>query len=85
MSRSLPEQYWRQTCRLTVVLLFVWFVLTFTVAFFARELNHRVFGWPLSFYMAAQGAQLVFLLIIHQYAQRQSQRDQRFGLSDDLP
>jgi putative solute:sodium symporter small subunit len=84
MSRQIRQDYWRQTCRLTVFLLSVWFVLTLLVVYFARELSVRLFGWPLSFYLAAQGLQLVFLLIVHQYASRQARRDQRFGLNDDL-
>jgi putative solute:sodium symporter small subunit len=33
----------------------VWFVVTFVVAYFARDLNFNFFGWPFSFWVAAQG------------------------------
>ena len=37
--------------------------------FFARELSTlALFGWPLSFYLAAQGVSLLFLLILAVYA-----------------
>ena len=42
--------------RVTGWLLAVWFAVTFGVSFFARELNVVVLGWPLSFWVAAQGA-----------------------------
>ena len=57
--------YWRQTKRLTSALLFVWFILTFSFLFFARELaSLHFFGWPFSFYMAAQGLTLIYVLIL---------------------
>ncbi|MBW8898666.1 MAG: DUF4212 domain-containing protein, partial [Massilia sp.] len=37
-----------------------------------------VFGWPLSFYLAAQGASLIFLAIIGAYAWRAAVLDRRF-------
>lgn len=56
MTQSPKEDaYWRRTVRLTVVLLLLWFLVTFAVSFFARELNEiTVFGFPLGFYMGGQ-------------------------------
>jgi putative solute:sodium symporter small subunit len=70
-------EYWRRTRRLTAWLLAIWFVLTFAVIFFARELtNFTLFGWPLPFYMAAQGLILVYLAIIGIYARQMKRLDQ---------
>lgn len=63
--KSNIHPYWRQTKKLTRTLLFVWFTLTFFVLFFARELtSFHFFGWPFSFYMAAQGLTLIYVLIL---------------------
>ncbi|MDC8759605.1 DUF4212 domain-containing protein [Janthinobacterium fluminis] len=75
MDKATPEQrrgaYWRQTRRLTAALLAVWFAGSFGTVFFARELaGFTLFGWPLSFYLAAQGASLAYLAIIGVYAWR---------------
>ena len=59
--------YWRRNLRLIALLLAVWFVVTFVVAFFARELSFEVFGWPFSFWVASQGALVVYLLIVAVY------------------
>lgn len=68
--------HWRQTRRLTAVLLALWVATGFCTVFFARELARiTVFGWPLSFYMAAQGAALVCLAIIGLYAWRMRRLD----------
>ena len=60
--------HWIRNRRVTAVLLFIWFGVTFVVSFYARELNFRFFGWPFSFWVAAQGALLVYGLIIAFYA-----------------
>lgn len=63
------EQHWRKACRVTGLLLAAWLLTTFCVVFFARELNGLfIFGWPLNFYLAAQGASLAYLGIIGGYA-----------------
>jgi putative solute:sodium symporter small subunit len=60
--------YWRSVTRLTRLLLAVWFLVTFVVIFFARELSQiTILSWPLSFYMAAQGIVLIYLAIIAFY------------------
>ena len=62
-------RHWRRTRLFTIALLGVWVLATFGVGFFARDLQKvRFFGWPLSYYMGAQGALIVFLLIIGGYA-----------------
>ena len=68
--------YWRRTLRLTIGLLLLWFVVTFGVSFFARELNAiTVFGFPLGFYMSGQGVLLIYLLIVGVFAWRMNAID----------
>jgi putative solute:sodium symporter small subunit len=61
--------FWRYNLRLTGSLLLIWFLVTFVATFFARELNRLViFGFPLGFYVAAQGALLIYLALVAWYA-----------------
>src|SRR3978361_1071972 len=61
--------YWRDTQRLTLWLTAIWLVATFCVIFFARDLyGVTLFGWPVSFYMAAQGILLLYVAIVGTYA-----------------
>lgn len=48
---------------LKAVLLAVWVVSSFGVVFFARDLQAWVQGWQLGYWMAAQGAVLMFIAI----------------------
>jgi len=80
--RLLAERalHWRRTRRLTAILLGLWLVTGFCTVYFARELAQiTIFGWPLSFYMAAQGASLVCLAIIGFYAWRMRQLDAAYA------
>jgi len=61
-------RYWRSNRRIVAGLLLLWGAASFGVAWFARELSFAFFGWPFSFWVGAQGALLVFLLIIGVYA-----------------
>jgi putative solute:sodium symporter small subunit len=75
--------YWRRNLCLTGLLLFVWFLVSFVVTYFARELNFSFFGWPFSFWVGAQGALVVYVLIIGLYARVMNRLDQAHGVAED--
>ena len=77
------REYWRRTLNLTIVLLAIWFVVTFVMAFFARPLAMVVIaGFPLSFYMAAQGSLIVYVLLIWYYARKMERLDREYGVQE---
>jgi putative solute:sodium symporter small subunit len=61
-------RYWQRARRLTGWLLVLWTFVCFGLTFFARSLNFSFFGWPFSFWVAAQGALFVFCAIVSYYA-----------------
>ena len=70
------KEYWSRNLRLTAVLLFIWFVVTYVMAWYAIPLAEiNFFGWPLSFYMAAQGSLIIYVLIILYYARSSLRMD----------
>ncbi|WP_293024585.1 sodium/substrate symporter small subunit [Pandoraea sp.] len=75
----LAAAYWRRNLALIAVLMLVGFAATFVPVYWAPELSSlRCFGWPLPFYMGAQGAMLVYLLLIVCYAIGQRHNDAHF-------
>ncbi len=76
------RQYWQKNLNITAVLMAVWFVVTFVVAYFARDLNFTFFGWPFSFWMAAQGSLIIYVVIIWFYARYMNQLDQEHGVAE---
>lgn len=68
--------YWHKNLKLTLVLLAIWFLVTFVMGFFAAELARiNFFGWPLSFYMAAQGSLIVYVALIWVYQKKMHELD----------
>jgi putative solute:sodium symporter small subunit len=63
-----PEEFALRVKRLRLILLTIWGIVTFCVAFFARELNFMWLDRPFGFWMAAQGSVLMFLVITWTYA-----------------
>ncbi len=56
-------------------LLVVWFVASFGVVFFARDLQQVVAGWPVSYWFSAQGSVLVFIVVVAVFAWVANRRD----------
>lgn len=81
---DLLKRYWRKNLMLTGALLVVGFVVTFVVSYFARELSFAFFGWPFSFWMAAQGALIVYVLIVGGYAWYMNRADFAHGVAEPL-
>ena len=77
------RDYWRKNLRITSVLLAIWFVVTYVVSFYARELNFNFFGWPFSFWVAAQGSLIVYVLIIWYYARTMNRLDYEHGVAEE--
>ncbi|MCB1915449.1 MAG: DUF4212 domain-containing protein [Rhodocyclaceae bacterium] len=70
------RRYWLRTGLLTSSLLATWFCITFFSAYFADELNRVDFlGFPLGFYLCAQGNLWAFLLIVWLYARIMNRMD----------
>jgi putative solute:sodium symporter small subunit len=79
------RQYWNKNLSLSGVLLAIWFVVTFVMAWFARDLaTINFFGWPLSFYMAAQGSLIIYVVLIWYYAKRMGELDKEFGVEEEF-
>ena len=77
------RQYWQKNLRLTAVLLGIWFLVTFGVGYFARDLSFTFFGWPFSFWVGAQGALAVYVLIIWFYARAMNKLDEEHGVAEE--
>jgi putative solute:sodium symporter small subunit len=74
---------WRAGQRVTAWLLAVWCLVTFGVAYFARELSASLFGWPFSFWVAAQGALIVYLVLVCVYARAMHRLDVAHGVAEE--
>ncbi len=93
MSNQLPSDnapqrsshaYWRANIRLMVVLLAVWFVVSYLLGIvFVEPLNQFHFsGFPVGFWFAQQGSIFIFIVLIFVYAFAMDRIDRRHGVND---
>lgn len=76
--------YWKSTSGLMWLMLAIWAVFGYGIHFFAPQLNTiRILGFPLGFYMAAQGSLIVFVVMLFWFARRQDSIDEEYGVAED--
>lgn len=77
------RQYWGRNLRMTACLLAVWFIVTFVMSYFAKELGRMsILGFPLSFYMSAQGSLVAYVAIVWYYARYMNRLDKEYGVHE---
>ena len=77
------QRYWKKNLRITAILLFIWFFVTYVVGYIARDLDFHFFGWPFSFWVGAQGALVIYVGIIWYYARYMNKLDQEHGVAEE--
>ncbi len=81
---SKQEEHWKDTSKLTVITLVLWFIFSIVVHAFGHSLNTISFlGFPLGYYMAAQGSLLAFVVIIFWSTGRQENIDTKHGFAEE--
>lgn len=82
-----PEKaaaYWGRTSKLMWTILFLWFIFSFVLLLLAVQLNAiKILGFPLGFYMAAQGSLIAFVVQLFVFAKQQDNIDRKFGVAED--
>ena len=76
------HEYWRKNIRITMILLAIWFIVTFVIGWYARELSFSFFCWTFAFWMGAQGALAIYVVIIWYYARYMNRLDQEYGVAE---
>jgi putative solute:sodium symporter small subunit len=77
------HEYWRKNLVITAILMVIWFIATFVEAWYARELNGYTFlGFPLGFYMSAQGSLIIYVVIIWFYARYMNKLDEEYDVAE---
>lgn len=76
--------YWSATKRLVTIVLAIWFFFGFVIHMFVNILNEIVIiGFPLGYYMAAQGSLIAFVVIIFYYSTKQDELDREYGVAEE--
>lgn len=85
LTQKQKDEYWRYNMRLTFILLAIWFVVAYLLGgLFAGALNRFTFiGFPLGYYVAAQGSLIVFVIEIAVYARLMNRKDREYGIAEE--
>ena len=85
MSEKNNHAYWQANLRLMLVLLVVWFSVSFLAGIiFVDFLNQfRLFGYKLGFWFSQQGSIYFFVVLIFVYAWRMNVLDKKFGVEEE--
>ena len=76
------DAYFRLRTTLIMIYLAIGFTASFVVVFFAEELSgFTVNGFPFHYFMGAQGAVLIFILLLFINAIVNDRIDKKFGLT----
>ena len=84
VDRATLAAYWSENKRLTTITLVIWALVSFGAVFFVDALNTIViFGFPLGYYMGAQGSLIVFVALIFNYSATMNRIDRKYGLQEE--
>ena len=85
LTEQQKKDYWRYNLRLTMPLLAIWFVVAYLLSgLWAESLNEVSFlGFPLGYYMAAQGSLAIFVIEIAVYARLMNRKDLEYGIYEE--
>jgi putative solute:sodium symporter small subunit len=80
---SNKERHWEKTKGLMFLTLAIWFIFSIVIFMFGESLNNGSFlGYPLAYYMCAQGSIVIFVVLIFWFANRQEKIDEEFGFAE---
>jgi putative solute:sodium symporter small subunit len=86
MQSSNDEAHWSRTRNLMFVHLGIWLFFGYIIHMFVKPLNQiiiPVLGFPLGFYMAAQGSLIAFVVMLFIFARQQDRIDREHGVAED--
>ncbi len=84
MAKDTSDRHWARTSALMWTMFVLWLIFSFVVHYFVEDLNaFKFLGFPLGFYMAAQGSLIAFVVMLFIFAARQDVIDREEGQAED--
>ncbi|MDF1508182.1 DUF4212 domain-containing protein [Robertmurraya sp. DFI.2.37] len=83
IDKAVADRYFREKNRNIIIYFIVWFMVSYGVVLFAEPLSTITFiGFPLHYYMGAQGAILTFIILLFVNAKLGDKIDQKYGIDE---
>ncbi len=79
------QAYWKQNVTYIAILLAIWFTVSYLCGIiFVDQLDKiKIFGFPLGFWFANQGAEVIFCLLIIVYVRLMNRLDRKYDVYED--
>ncbi len=79
------QAYWKQNVTYITILLAIWFTVSYLCGIiFVDQLDKiKIFGFPLGFWFANQGAEVIFCLLIVVYVLLMNKLDRKYDVFED--
>lgn len=83
-SRSNAQNYWRANLKYLLILLSIWFIVSFGAGILFKDFldQVRIGGFKLGFWFAQQGSIYVFVILIFVYIHLMNKLDKKYGYSE---
>jgi putative solute:sodium symporter small subunit len=76
--------YWNKTRSLMFFMLGLWALFGYIIHMFVEQLNKiTIIGFPLGYYMAAQGSLIAFVVMLFWFARKQNSIDEEHGVEEE--
>ncbi len=84
LSKEQMSAYWRRNLKYIVFLLAIWFTVSYLFGIiFVDQLDQiKMGGYPLGFWFACQGSEMIFVVLIAIYVKLMNRLDQEFGVAE---
>ncbi|SDB31380.1 putative solute:sodium symporter small subunit [Flavobacteriaceae bacterium MAR_2010_188] len=76
--------YWRENIRYVLILLAIWFLVSFGAGIFLKDYldQFRIAGFKVGFWFAQQGSIYVFVILIFVYVRLMNKLDKKYGYDE---
>ncbi|MEG9296078.1 sodium/substrate symporter small subunit [Mangrovibacillus sp. Mu-81] len=83
IDRAMADQYFKEKNRFMALYLVIWFISSFVVVFFAESLSAiTINGFPVHYFMGAQGSILIFIILLYVNAIVSDRIDRKYGIDE---
>ena len=79
------EKYWKENLRYIFIILAIWFAVSYVAGILiADQLDAiKIGGFPLGFWFANQGSEVIFVILIFVYVSLMNKLDKKYGVYED--
>ncbi|WP_100333039.1 DUF4212 domain-containing protein [Bacillus alkalisoli] len=86
IDKTVADAYYREKNKYIAAYLIIWFIASYGVVLFAESLQFTIPGlaFPFHYYMGAQGAILIFIVLLFVNAKVSDKIDRKYGIDDKV-